>query len=170
MLMKNKGFTIIELLVALGVAIIVFGILTVAYLTTQRIWKRSFSQITVQSQARTALNKMARAIRPAIDASIMDNGSRIRLVTDPNRTIAVTTDDITCDYYISGTAIMYDPDISISGNEVLLLRNVYREGTVPYFQLSGSLAVITFKVSVSDALYGSALAHITGSTKIRNKK
>jgi type II secretory pathway pseudopilin PulG len=168
--MKDKGFTIIELLVSLGIAILVFGILATAYLATQRIWKKGFSQITIQSQARTALSKITRAIMPAIDATILDNGNRIRFVTDPNRTISVTADDITCDYYIAGTTIMYDPNTSVSGNEVLLLRNVYKEGTIPYFQLSGNLAVITFKVSVSDALYGSALVHITGSTKIRNKK
>lgn len=168
--MRYKGFTLVELMTSLAIAMIVAGILVTTYLTTQRIWKGGFSQITIQSQGRIALDKITKNIRAAIDANILDGGNRLQFVIDPNRTISISTDDISCEYYISGTNIMYDPDTSVSGNEVVMLRNVYQEGSIPFFQLSGNLAVITFRVSLSDVLYGAALTHFTTSINIRNMK
>jgi len=71
-------------------------------------------------------------------------------------------------YYISGTNIIYDPNILVLGNEATVLRNVYKESTIPFFQASGNLIVITFKLYNSDTVYGTHWASMTTSVKMRN--
>ena len=166
--MKNKGFTLIELMVAFGIMLIVSGIVVSTYLISQRLWKGGFTQVTFQSTGRIALDKIVKNLRSATGATILNSGDKIRFVTDPNRTYNNITDDVTCEYYISGTDIMYDPNTAVPGNEVTFLRNVSKEGVIPFFQITGDLVVITFKVYRSDALYGVHWASMTTSVKMRN--
>lgn len=166
--MNEKGFTLVELMVTAGIMLIISGVVVSAYLISQRLWKGGFTQVTFQSTGRIALDKISKNLRSATGAGILNNGDMIRFVTDPNRTYSNTADDITCEYYISGTDIMYDPDITISGNETSILRNVYKEGTIPFFQISGNLAVITFKVYRNDVFYGKHWASMTTSVSMRN--
>jgi len=166
--MKEKGFTLIELMVSMSIMLIIFGVVTSTYLITQRLWRGGFTQIALQSTGRVALDKITRNLRPATAATIVDNGDKIRFVTDPNRTYSNASDDITCEYYISGTNIMYDPNTVISSDEVVLLRNVSKESAIPFFQVSGNLAVITFKVYKNDAVYGTYWSSLTTSINMRN--
>jgi len=166
--MKEKGFSLVELMVATAIMLVIFGVIASTYLISQRLWRGGFTQITFQSTGRAALEKMARNLRSAIGAAVLDSGNKIRFVTDPNRTYSNASDDITCEYYISGTNIMYDPNTAVSGNEVTLLRNVTKESTTPFFQTSGNLAVITFKVYKNDALYGVHWLSMTTSVEMRN--
>ena len=166
--MKEKGFTLIELMVSMSIMLIIFGVVTSTYLITQRLWRGGFTQIAFQSTGRVALDKITRNLRPATAATIVDNGDKIRFVTDPNRTYSNASDDITCEYYISGTNIMYDPNTVISGDEAVLLRNVSKESAIPFFQVSGNLAVITFKVYKNDAIYGTYWSSLTTSINMRN--
>jgi len=166
--MKEKGFTLTELMVAAGIMLIILGVVASAQLISQRLWKAGFTQITFQSTGRIALDKITKNLRSATGATIFDNGDRIRFVTDPNRTYGSASDDVTCEYYISGTNIMYDPNIAVSGNEITLLRNVSKESNISFFQISGNLAVITFKVYRNDALYGAHWSCMTTSVSMRN--
>ncbi|MCX5693091.1 MAG: prepilin-type N-terminal cleavage/methylation domain-containing protein [Candidatus Omnitrophica bacterium] len=166
--MKEKGFILIELMVAASIMLVVFGIVASTYLITQKLWEGGFTQIAFQSTGRVALDKITRNLRPAIAATALDNGDKIRFVTDPNRTYSNASDDITCEYYISGTNIMYDQNTVISGNEAVLLRNVSKESTIPFFQVSGNFAVITFKVYKNDAVYGTHWSSMTTSIDMRN--
>ena len=166
--MKEKGFTLTELMVASGIMLIILGVAASAQLISQRLWKAGFTQITFQSTGRIALDKIAKNLRSATGATIFDNGDRIRFITDPNRTYNNTSDDVTCEYYIAGTDIIYDPNTAVSGNEITLLRNVSKESNIPFFQISGSLAVITFKMYRNDALYGAHWSSMTTSVSMRN--
>jgi len=166
--MKNKGFTLVELMVTMSIMLVIFGVVTSTYLITQRLWKGGFTQIALQSTARVALDKIARNLRSATAAAVLDSGDKIRFVTDPNRTYDNAADDITCEYYVSGTNIMYDPNTAISGNESVLLRNVSKESATPFFQTSNNLAVITFKVYKDEALYGAHWSSMTTSVNMRN--
>ncbi|MDP2912222.1 MAG: prepilin-type N-terminal cleavage/methylation domain-containing protein [Candidatus Omnitrophota bacterium] len=166
--MNKKGFTLTELMVASGIMLIILGVVASSQLISQRLWKAGFTQITFQSTGRIALDKIAKNLRSATGAVIFDNGDRIRFTTDPNRTYNNASDDVTCEYYISGTNIMYDPNTSVSGNEVTLLRNVSKESNIPFFQVSGNLAVIAFKVYGNDALYGAHWSSMTTSVSMRN--
>ena len=166
--MREKGFTLVELMVTMGIMLVIFGVIASTYLITQRLWRGGFTQITFQSTGRAALEKIARNLRSATGATVLNNGDKIRFVTDPNRTYSSAADDITCEYYISGTDIMYDPNIAVSSNEVTLLRNVTKESTTPFFQISGNLAIITFRVYKNDALYGIHWLSMTTSVEMRN--
>lgn len=167
--MRNRGFTLVELMAAMGISLMVFATIFTTYLISQRLWRGGFSQITFQATGRIALDKMTKNLRPAIaPPKIMDDGNKVRFTLDPNRTPENATDDVTCEYYISGTNIMYDPNIGIGGNETTLLRNVYQESTIPFFQFSGNLIIITFKVYNSDAVYGGHWAGMTTSICMRN--
>lgn len=166
--MKNKGFSLVELMVAMSIMLVIFGVVASTYLVTQRLWRGGFTQIALQSTGRVALDKITKNLRPATTVTILDNGDKIRFVTDPNRTYSSAADDITCEYYISGTNIMYDPNTVIPGNEAVLLRNVSKESVIPFFQVSGNLAVITFKVYKNDAIYGTYWSSLTTSINMRN--
>ena len=166
--MKEKGAALIELMVAAGIMLVIFGVTASTYLITQRLWRGGFTQITLQSTGRAALDKITKNLRPATAAAILDIGDKIRFVTDPNRTYSNAADDITREYYISGTNIMYDPNTAVSGNEITLLRNITKESTTPFFQASGNLAVITFKVYKNDAVYGTYWSSLTTSINMRN--
>lgn len=169
--MKNKGFTIIELAVAIGIVIIVFTIVFTTYVTGHRLWRGGFTQLTFQSSGRIVLGKISGNLRLATEATILDSGDRIRFVTDPNRTPQASADDVTSEYYVSGTDMIYDPDISTAGDEVILLRYVYKvqeASAIPFFQNSGSLIVITFRVYSSDAVHGTYWSNMSTSVKMRN--
>ena len=155
-------------MVTMGIMLVIFGVIASTYLITQRLWRGGFTQITFQSTGRAVLEKIARNLRSATGATVLNNGDKIRFVTDPNRTYNSAADDITCEYYISGTDIMYDPNIAVSSNEVTLLRNVTKESTTPFFQISGNLAIITFRVYKNDALYGIHWLSMTTSVEMRN--
>jgi len=166
--MKEKGFTLVELMVAVSIMLVVFGATASTYLVTQKLWKGGFTQITFQSTGRAALEKITHNLRSATGAIILDNGNKIRFTTDPNRTYNNALDDITCEYYISNTNIIYDPNTGVSGDEKVLLGNAYKESNIPFFQIAGNFTVITFKVYKSDALYGTHWLSMTTSVNMRN--
>jgi len=166
--MRNKGVTLVELLIAMGITIITFSLISAAYLVANRLWRGGLTQVTFQSRGRISLRKIATNLRSSTGVTILQNGDRIRFVLDPNRTPEITTDDITSEYYIVNTDIMHDPDLSIGGDEVTLLSDVYKEAGIPIFQNSGNLIVITFKLYNSDAVYGTYWSSISTSVKMRN--
>ena len=163
-----NGFTLVELIIGLGIIIIVFGLVFTTYFATQRLWKGGFTQTTFQSRGRIVLSDISRNIRVSTGATILDSGDRIRFVTDPNRTVGTTADDITGSYYLSGTEIVYDPDVSTADDEVSLLRNVYKEPSIPLFQKTGHVIVVTFKLYNSDAVYGTHWSSMSTSIRMRN--
>lgn len=165
---KNRGFTIIELIIGMGIMVMVFSIVFTMYLTAHRLWRGGFTQIAFQARGRITLARISSNLRSSTNATILNNGDRIRFVTDPNRTPGTASDDITSEYYISATDIMHDPDISVSGDEITLLSSVYKELTTPFFQISGDLVVITFRLYNSDAVYGTHWAGMSTSIKMRN--
>ena len=166
--MKNKGFTLIELMIAIGILLIVFSVAFTTYLTAHRLWRGGFTQIAFQSRARITLARISRNLRSSTGATILNNGDRVRFVTDPNRTPETSVDDVTSEYYLSSTDIIYDPDISVSGDEMTLLNNAYQESTIPIFQISGDLVVVTFRLFNTDAVYGTHWSNMTTSIKMRN--
>ena len=166
--MREKGFTLVELMVTMGIMLVIFGVIASTYLITQRLWRGGFTQITFQSTGRAALEKIARNLRSATGATVLNNGDKIRFVTDPNRTYNSAADDITCEYYVSGTNIIYDPNVNILGNESTILRNVYKESNIQFFQVSKKLAVVTFKVYKNDVLYGAHWSSMTTSVDMRS--
>lgn len=166
--MKNRGLTLVELMVGIGILVIVFSVVFTTYLIAERLWRGGFTQIAFQSRGRVALEKIARNIRSSTGSTILDSGDKISFDTDPNRTSDTTADDVTSEYYLSGTDIIYDPDTSVVGDEVTLLSDVYKESTAPLFLKSSNLIVVTFKLYNIDAVYGTHWVSMGTSIKMRN--
>jgi prepilin-type N-terminal cleavage/methylation domain-containing protein len=164
----KKGFSLVELIIVTGILTIIFSIIFAVFLTTEKLWKGGFTQIAFQSRGRIVLERIGFAVRSSTMATVLDAGDKIRLESDPNRTPETSSDDVTSEYYISGVSLVYDPDISVSGDEIVLARKVYKESDIPFFQISGNLAVITFKLYNTDAVYGTHWSSMTTSVKIRN--
>ncbi len=155
-------------MISAALLLVVFSLVFTVYLTVQKLWRGGFTQITFQSRGRIVLSGISRNLRSSTGATILNNGDRIRFITDPARTPQTAGDDITGEYYVSGTDIVYDPDITVSGDESVLLRNVYNESAIPFFQISGNLVVVTFRLYSSDAVYGTYWSSMTTSVKMRN--
>jgi hypothetical protein len=152
-------------MVAAGIMLIVFGVAASSYIIFQRLWKGGFTQITSQSAGRVALEKISRDMRSAKEKPAQINGGDGIEFT--------TFNGIRHRYYVTGTDLVYDPDTAVANNETVLLRNVARESTTPFFQVSGSpakgkLATITFKVYRNDAAYGQSWSTMKTAVTIRN--
>lgn len=166
--MGHRGFTLVEILVAVAIFLMAWTSITWAYVLTQRLVRGGSMSVAIQSNARIAMDKITKNLRTALSASIYDNGNRIRFVVDPNRTPEISSDDITQEYRLSGTDLIYDPDISVSNDETLIGRKVYKEMGFLVFQLDGNLITVTFRIYENTPIFGYHGTNITTSIKLRN--
>ncbi len=166
--MRNKGFTLVEILVAVAIFLMAWASVTWAYVLSQRLVRGGSISIAMQSNARIAMDKIANNLRTALSATIYDNGNRIRFITDPNRTPETSADDITSEYRLSGTDLIYDPNVSVANDESTVARKVYKETNFTIFQVSGNLVTITFRIYEDTPVYGYHGTNITTSVKLRN--
>ncbi|MDP8230382.1 MAG: hypothetical protein P9L93_04675 [Candidatus Gorgyraea atricola] len=164
----KKGLSLVEITVAMGIMMAVFALIFTIYMTAHKLWRGGFTQIAFQSRGRIMLSRIADNLRSATGATIFDSGDRVRFVTDPNRTPETLADDVSSEYYVSGNDIIYDPDISIAGDETSVLQYVSMESAIPFFQISGDLVVITFRLFNTDAIYGTHWSGMSTSIKMRN--
>ncbi len=166
--MKNRGFTLVEILVAVAIFLMAWASVTWAYVLSQRLVRGGSLSIAMQSSARIATDKIVRNLHSALSASTYDNGNRIRFVIDPNRTPENTSDDITCEYRLSGTDLIYDPNLIVLNDEGIIARKVYKESNLTVFQVTGNLVIITFRIYEDTPVYGYHGTNITTSVKLRN--
>ena len=165
---ENRGLSLVELVISMGIMLVIFSIVFTSYVTGERLNKGGFRQIALQSRGRIQLEKISRSLRSAIQSTILEGGDRIRFIIDPNRTPVTTVDDITCEYYLSGAQLMYDPDVSTAGDEVVLLEDVFQEPGEPIFGISDGLIEVTFRLNNDDAIYGTSWSSIGTSITMRN--
>jgi len=139
---KNRyGFTLTELMIAVPLAVAILGLTLGTYISMDKMVPGGIAQVVVQSYGRSILDRIAQDIRLATEAYIEDAGDTLVLTIDPNGTYDVSSDDMHIAYYVSGGKLFYDPDIYVSGDEVVLLEGVEHavwkeEGgqILPYFQ------------------------------------
>lgn len=166
--MRNKGFTLVEVLVAVAIFLMAWASVTWAYVLSQRLVRGGSLSIAMQSNARIAMDKITKNLHTALSASVFDNGNRIRFVIDPNRTPENSLDDITCEYRLSGTDLIYDPNVSVANDESTIARKVYKESNFTVFGVTGNLVTITFRIYEDTPVYGYHGTNITTSVKLRN--
>lgn len=61
--MNERGFTIVELLIAITISLVVFGLVATSLVAYQNDSQRSFQQNDSQDQARTAVDRIVRELR-----------------------------------------------------------------------------------------------------------
>ena len=83
----KKGFTLIEMMVVLGLFVILFAA-TLTVLTTQdRVWQTGQNKLTEQQEARKAINSLALLLRQSNPDWVI-NGTHYNVsITDANRRI-----------------------------------------------------------------------------------
>lgn len=167
--MKNReGFSLVELMIAISLALVVFSIVWGTYITMQKLFPGGITQVALQSYGRSSLGRIANTIRTATDASVNSGGDTLTITLDPNQTYTNLGDDITAQYSVSGTDIIYDPDTSVSGDDRVILENVQAETGIPFFQESQDLIVVTFKVTKTSPLLGTQNCSLSTTIKVRS--
>jgi len=167
--MKNqKGFTLVELMVAIPLVLMVFVTVFGTYITMQKLFPGGMAQVALQSYGRSCLGRISNTIRTATDASVNSGGDTLTITLDPSRTYNDPSDDISAQYIVSGTDIIYDPDTSVSNDDMVILENVQAETGVPYFQESQDLIVVTFKATKTDVLLGTQNCSLSTTIKVRS--
>ncbi len=125
--MDNRGFTLIEVLVAVSVGAIVLLGMNSFYLSTLRSYDHGNSQALLQRQASLAIEEMARQIRPACNLTVNTGcpaGPACLKVTQTQPGVA-TCDGPTYYFYKSGDQLLERfPNVSdfnlLSGSPVPL--------------------------------------------------
>jgi prepilin-type N-terminal cleavage/methylation domain-containing protein len=165
---SNKGFSLVEMLVALPLILVVFAVIWGTYITTQKLFPGGITQVALQSYGRSALGRIAGNIRLSTGAVVNVAGDTLTVTLDPNLTYNNPGDDVTAQYTLVGTDIIYDPDIFVNNNEVVLLQNAAVVTGVPVFQKNQDLIVITFKVIRTNIFLGTQSCSLSTSVKMRS--
>ena len=165
---RQRGFTLTELILTTALLMIfVTGSINV-YVMIQNLWKEERERITIQSERRLGLDSMLRKIRGGVETNIFDNGNRLQVRLDPSRTPADSSDDVTCEYKLNGSNIVYTPNINHPVNNKTIISNVYKDGMTDIFTKQGTLITITFMVKSPSLLSGYRLIGSASAAKTRN--
>lgn len=92
--MKQKGFTLIEMLTAMSIFVLVSGLLLGLFFSSLNLQRRAFSSRDLQDNAKFILDLMSKEIRTGADFSLL--GTELRFTND--RGVSVR-------YGLSGAAI-----------------------------------------------------------------
>ncbi len=127
---KNSGFTLVEVMLALSIAVLVSASLLAMVMMAKRTWAEGSAMIGLQSNGRLLLNQIARGshgqygLREANynTLTIEDEGRSIRFSVDKNEPLTYSEDDdTTCRFYLQNERIWFDPDTAIGFDEYQLI-------------------------------------------------
>jgi len=165
---KRDGFTLMEFLMTLVLTVLVTAAAMAVYLMSVTTWKEGTTQIALQREASTAMEKMVRGvdgrngIREAYDIAIPSN-TIIRYRSG--------IDAVERSFYLNGSDVMYDPDTSINGGEVSITDKARAVGVAVtqglIFTRAGNL--ITIKLGLRDSVRGKDIdVDLSTNIKLRN--
>jgi type II secretory pathway pseudopilin PulG len=150
---REKGFTLVEMVVALMAAVMLVGGVLVVYITSIQSWKEGSANVALERAAGIVMEKIVRGgngrfgLREADIGTVQvsaDGGSVTYLVDRNDPPTPYYNDDVTSRYYQLGTRIWYDPNSSVAGDEVAL----NRFGDVESVNFSLSSQVLTVKLAL----------------------
>ncbi len=122
-----RGLTLVETLVALGIAVIILGGLMSVFTMSMLAWKEGSRDISVQSSGRIIMEKIVRGrggrfgLREAAegDVTLDEDGKGIAFLVDKNTPPTYTgLDDTEIRIYFQDGAVIYDPSTEVFGDEV----------------------------------------------------
>lgn len=155
--MKSRGFTTIELLIAVGILTTVTAGILFIYTTTWRYLKASSAYITVSGDGRNAIERIVRPIRQANNINVTNSGNRIELRYDENEPPTPSVDDDRNiafyfdngdgrDATINNNGIYFDSDNNPATRDRIIVSKIMRIGEEDIFSRDGREVTITFKV------------------------
>lgn len=161
-----QGFTLIEFIfVSFIMLMVICGIIEI-YLMSTTVWMEGSAQITLQRKASTAMEKMVRGVggsdglREATDASC------------PSSTSVLYTsgiDDVQRRFYLSGNVLMYDPDTSISNNELSIVDCIRTTSSPQGIMFQTGYGIVTINLGMEGAVRDKKInVDLSTSVKLRN--
>ena len=160
-----KGFSFVELLVAVVISLLIVGGAIAIYLTCLTSWKEDSIQAFLQRQASITLEQMVRGI------SGNDGIREASSVNIPNSsTIEYTSgiDSVTRSFYLVESAqIIYDPNISVSSDEYSIVDNVRTGPEGVTFSENGGIVTINLGLG-KQVLDKTISVDLTTQIKLRN--
>jgi len=154
-----------ELLIASTILLIIVLAIFSAFLTTQRLLAGGLLQSRAVGEARTAVERVERAVYPCKSASV--SADRLNLVEDTNHN-PYSPSDVNKAVYVSGGALIYDPNTAVAGNEITLATDVTRIGTQNYFAVSGKAVTVNFRVRLTSTIVSTQSADVSTVIYLRN--
>jgi prepilin-type N-terminal cleavage/methylation domain-containing protein len=165
---KIKGFTLIELMVGLMIALFVFSTTITTYIMIQKFWKGGNTRLILQREARLAAEKIVRRVRGGLEAVVLDGGNTLRLRLDPNRT-QTQTDDVWCEYAFTQNTVIFTPDVAAPGTTVILLKNACKDNNRTVFTLNGKNVRIVLGAKDEGGMTGYKSGYVESSATLRNE-
>ena len=150
----QRGFSLAEMIVAIIGAVVLIGGVWCVYLLTVRIWKEGSSVAALERTAGLIMDKIARGangrfgLREADIGSVevSEDGTSVTFTVDKqDPPTPWNSDDTSSRYYQDGNRILYDPDISIPGDEIPL--NRFGDVEAIHFSQSGHVFTATLSLT-----------------------
>jgi len=164
--MNKRGFTLVELLVGMFVALLALSSVMSSYVMLKTFWREGNIQIDVQGDARLAMSKIMRSVRQGIEANVSNNGNTLRIRLDPDRT-EIAGDDIWCQYDFADSSISFDS--GQGAGSVPLLNNVYKQGAADVFSANGRNISVVFRASDPASFFYYRGTFLQSSATLRNE-
>jgi type IV pilus assembly protein PilW len=109
--LKNKdGFTLTELMVAMGISVILIVALCQLFVSQDQAYSSNANDVRTMQESRATMNKLVREIRMA--GYKTDAGVKTGLQSATDKTIAFTT-DVNLDNTVENITIAYDPSTKV---------------------------------------------------------
>lgn len=143
---RQDGFTLPEMLIAIITSVMLVGGVWLAYLMSMRSWVEGSRNVGLERSAGLILEKIVRGtngrfgLREADigEVQLSESGDSVTFLVDKNDPPTHWNwDDVTSRFYQSENQALYDPDTSISGDEIVL--NKFGDVEQLTFSLSGDV-------------------------------
>ncbi|GEM_PF-1620003 len=147
----EKAFTLPELIIAAGITLIVIAGAVSIFLACYTAWRISLEAISLQQDAAIVMEKLVRGEKAPAETTRSGIREATSFTIPTADTIRFTSglDGTERSFYLSGDKIMYDPDTSSSGDEVMLTGGVTSLSFTP---ISGSDRRININMAMEKGL------------------
>lgn len=124
-LVGRRGFTLLEVIVASSLVLLVAMAVLSIYVTTQRFYRSTISQIDLQNEASFAMEHMVERTRWGYDAAISGGDEVVDVdVDDADPPTVPATTPVTIRYEKSDSTLRYTPDITSPGTFETIVQGV----------------------------------------------
>lgn len=160
----RKGFTTLETLLAALILVFIVGCAVAIYLMSVTTWKEGSTQISLQREAGSAMEKMVRGVNGM-------NGIReaetVSLASSSNIRYTSAIDSVERSFYLSSGNIIYDPSTSAANDEFSIAENVRSSGLS--FSVSADGKIVTINLGVGNQVMGKNIyVDLTTKVQLRN--